>query len=123
MIISYLLFLYDALCIKGELKLTQFDGLKGTPIYCDAKEVEEYLEAYASHFNLRSHFRLSTTVSSISWDGKCTGRWRLDFDGRPSEWFDRIVMATGPHVKPVMPKFEGADLFTGRLIHSKRFKK
>ncbi|KAL7924775.1 hypothetical protein ACQKWADRAFT_319316 [Trichoderma austrokoningii] len=107
----------------GKLKLTLLYCSKGTPIYCGAKGVEDYLEAYASHFNLRPHFRLSTTVTSISRDGRGEGSWRLDFEGRPSEWFDRVVMAIGPHVIPVMPKFEGADLFTGRLIHSKNFKK
>ncbi|PTB44171.1 hypothetical protein M441DRAFT_186554 [Trichoderma asperellum CBS 433.97] len=102
---------------------TDFPFPAGTPIHCAAKLVEDYLEAYASHFNLRPHFRLSTTVRSVSREDEGEGRWRLDFEGRPSEWFDKVVVATGPHIKPVIPEFEGADLFTGRLIHSKSFKK
>lgn len=115
--------LFTCFGIKGKLKLTQSYNSKGTPIYCAAKQVEDYLEAYASHFNLGPHFRLSTTVRLIARDGEGEGRWRLDFEGRPSEWFDKVVVATGPHKTPVMPDFEGADLFTGRLIHSKSFKK
>jgi dimethylaniline monooxygenase (N-oxide forming) len=84
--------------------------------------VQDYLEAYVDHFHLRPHFRLSTVVTSISRD-QDSGRWRVNIEEQPSEWFDKVVVATGPHIKPMMPAFEGADLFTGRLIHSKGFKK
>lgn len=84
--------------------------------------MEDYLEAYVDHFHLKPHFRLCTTVKSISRD-QDDGRWKLDIKGQPSEWFDKVVMATGPHIKPMMPELEGADLFTGRFIHSKGFKK
>ena len=95
---------------------------KGTPTFCTAKHVQDYLEAYVQHFHLSPHFRLSTIVESISLE-RDSGRWRLDLEGQPSEWFDKVVMATGPHIKPMMPDIEGADLFSGRLIHSKGFKK
>ncbi|KAL7951736.1 flavin monooxygenase-like protein [Trichoderma barbatum] len=101
---------------------TDFPFPVGTPAFCTAKEVEDYLEAYVEHFDLSPHFYLSTSVKSISREEK-DGRWRLDFDRRPSEWFDKVVVATGPHIRSMMPVFEGADLFTGRLIHSKGFKK
>jgi dimethylaniline monooxygenase (N-oxide forming) len=84
--------------------------------------VEDYLEAYADHFDLRPHFRLSTSIKSISKEDD-DGRWRLDFEEQPSEWFDKVIVATGPHIRPMMPEFEGADLFTGQLIHSKSFKR
>lgn len=51
---------------------------KGTLIHCAAKQVEDYLEAYATYFHLRPHFRLSTTVKSVSRDDEGEGRWRLD---------------------------------------------
>ncbi|KAL7938595.1 flavin monooxygenase-like protein [Trichoderma chlorosporum] len=101
---------------------TDFPFPVGTATFCTAKEVEDYLEAYVEHFDLRPHFRLSTSVSSIAREGQ-DGKWRLDLEGRPSEWFDKVVMATGPHIRPMMPSLEGSDLFTGRLIHSKGFKK
>lgn len=95
---------------------------QGTPTFCTAKQVEDYLEAYVDHFDLRPHFCLSTSIESVSRE-EDDGRWRLDFERRPSEWFDKVVVATGPHIRPIMPVLEGADLFTGRLIHSKGFKK
>ncbi|KAL7817425.1 flavin monooxygenase-like protein [Trichoderma aethiopicum] len=101
---------------------TDFPFPVGTPTFCTAKHVEDYLEAYVDHFHLRPHFRLCTTVKSISRD-QDDGRWKLDIKGQPSEWFDKVVMATGPHIKAMMPELEGTDLYTGRLIHSKGFKK
>ncbi|ETR98328.1 FAD/NAD(P)-binding domain-containing protein [Trichoderma reesei RUT C-30] len=101
---------------------TDFPFPVGTPTFCTAKHVQDYLEAYVDHFHLRPHFRLSTVVTSISRD-QDSGRWRVNIEEQPSEWFDKVVVATGPHIKPMMPAFEGADLFTGRLIHSKGFKK
>ncbi|KAL5086630.1 hypothetical protein Trisim1_008882 [Trichoderma cf. simile WF8] len=101
---------------------TDFPFPVGTSTFCTAKEVESYLEAYVEHFDLRPHFRLATSVRSISReDGD--GRWRLDFENRSSEWFDKVIMATGPHIRPMMPVLEGAEMFTGRLIHSKAFKR
>lgn len=38
-------------------------------------------------------------------------------------WFDKVIVATGPQARAVMPRFEGADLFTGRVLHVKAFKR
>lgn len=93
----------------------------GTPHHCNAKQVEEYLERYADHFNLRPHCILNTVVERVSREEN--GKWRLDFRNRPSGWFDKLVMATGPHGRVVMPRFEGAEMFTGRILHVKAFKR
>jgi dimethylaniline monooxygenase (N-oxide forming) len=84
--------------------------------------VEHYLESYVDHFNLRHRFHLNTRVKQIVREDKL-GKWRLDFEGHPSQHFDKVVLATGPHIIPTMPKFEGAHLFEGDIIHSKSFKR
>jgi dimethylaniline monooxygenase (N-oxide forming) len=95
----------------------------GTPPYCSAKTMENYIESYVDHYDLRPHFRLNTAVSSIALDD--TGKWQLDFkDGNPpQQYFDKVVVATGPHVKPMLPVFEGQELFKGQIIHSMAFKR
>jgi hypothetical protein len=92
-----------------------------TPAHCSAHEVEEYLESYADHFNLRPHLRLCADVQRV-WRDDERGKWQVDVAGAPSEYFDKVVMATGPHQLPMMPQFEGEELFMGRLMHSRAFK-
>jgi dimethylaniline monooxygenase (N-oxide forming) len=79
------------------------------------------MERYADHFNLGPHCKLNTAVERVSREDD--GRWRLDFKDEPPLWFDKVVMATGPHVRAVMPTFQGAHLFTGRILHVKAFKR
>jgi len=102
---------------------TDYPFPEGTPPYCSAKTMENYIESYVDHYDLRPHFRLNTAVSSIALDD--TGKWQLDFkDGNPpQQYFDKVVVATGPHVKPMLPVFEGQELFKGQIIHSMAFKR
>lgn len=94
----------------------------GTPHYCSAKAMEEYLEDYVNHFNIWPKCELSTTVTSIVYQGD-RDKWRIEFDGKPSRTFDKVVMATGPHVQPTMPEIQGSHLFKGRILHSRAFKR
>ena len=74
------------------------------------------------HFDLRRHFRLNTAVERVNRDDAAS-QWKLDLEGEPSERFDKVLFATGPHVKPTMPKIEGFESFTGTIIHSTAFKR
>lgn len=94
----------------------------GTPPFCSAKQVNEYLENYADHFNLRPHLRLNTVVKHVAREEEFN-RWRLDFELAPSEYYDKVVIATGPHLNPAMPEIKESSLFVGRIIHSKSFKR
>ncbi|KAG9251174.1 flavin monooxygenase-like protein [Emericellopsis atlantica] len=101
---------------------TDFPFPKGTPPFPSASMVEEYLEAYVDHFHLRPHLRLNATVERIVFvDEK--QQWRIDVHGEDARHFDRIVMATGPHVRPSMPHVENSRLLTAEFIHSKAFKR
>ena len=84
--------------------------------------MEDYLESYVDHFNLRPHFRLATPVRRVLRD-EALAKWRVEIDGASAEVFDKVVMATGPHLMPMMPDFEGEELFTGKILHSKAFKR
>lgn len=112
---GYVLF---CMYIQDSLGLT----FLGTPPFCSAKQVNEYLENYADHFNLRPHLRLNTVVKHVAREEE-SNRWRLDFELAPSEHFDKVVIATGPHLNPVMPEINGSSLFAGTILHSKSFKR
>ncbi|KFA67783.1 hypothetical protein S40285_04500 [Stachybotrys chlorohalonatus IBT 40285] len=96
--------------------------LEYTPAHCSAKDVEEYLESYADHFQLRQHLRLGTAVKRV-WRDDAAAKWRLELDAAAPEYFDKVVIATGPHQLPLMPVFADEQLFTGRLLHSRAFKR
>ncbi|RMJ18789.1 hypothetical protein CDV36_001567 [Fusarium kuroshium] len=101
---------------------TDFPFKRGTPPFCAAKQVNEYLENYVDHFDLRPHLRLNTVVKHVAREEE-PNRWRLDFERAPSEYYDKVVIATGPHLNPVMPNIYGSSLFAGMIIHSKSFKR
>ncbi|KAH7143675.1 flavin monooxygenase-like protein [Dactylonectria macrodidyma] len=101
---------------------TDFPFRKGTPPFCSARQVHEYLESYVDHFELRPFLRLNTVVKHVAREEE-SNKWRLDFEFAPSEYFEKVVIATGPHYEPVMPTIQGSRLFAGRLIHSKAFKR
>lgn len=84
--------------------------------------MQEYIESYVAHFQLAPHFRLNAAITHIS-EIEETGKWKIDIQGAPSQYFDKVVMATGPHVKPTAFQLEGQDLFAGEVIHSQRFKR
>lgn len=89
-------------------------------------EYGDYLEAFATAFELRSSIRFQHVVHDVRWDAD-RARWRLRIDdgrvsaGASDELFDAVIMATGlaavpkpvqlavPHV-PVSELFDGAGL-------------
>ena len=117
-----------------------------TPQYPSGHQVAEYLKAYVEHNDLAPHFRLSTTVKSITiiqpdadspvastsdlsksqntHDDKISWAVRYtDSTGREEvEVFDRLVMCTGPHSRAYIPEISGLDNFEGEKIHSQSYK-
>lgn len=92
-----------------------------------AGQVLDYLNAYAGHFGLESHLRLSTEVRSVSRratnDGKHPG---FDVTVRPADGsaeaethaFDYVVVCNGVFSNPHVPEIAGRERFEGTLIHS-----
>ena len=94
--------------------------------YPSAGQIDEYLNEYADAFRLRPYLRLSTTIHSIERDN-AQDSWNVvtSSPGSPTPErlrFDKIVMATGPHNKPVMPDIPGRERFKGDFVHSIGFK-
>jgi dimethylaniline monooxygenase (N-oxide forming) len=52
-------------------------------------------------------------------------RWRLEMlvKGEPrTEEFDKVVFCHGYQTEPVMPKYEGQELFGGRFMHAQQYR-
>ena len=88
--------------------MTAFSDLPYAPdldLHPTAEQIQAYLTAYASAFDLHRRIRLGTRVRRLE------PGWRVD--GEP---FDAVVVASGRFGRPVMPR--GLNRFTGRLLHA-----
>jgi dimethylaniline monooxygenase (N-oxide forming) len=105
---------------------TDFAFPPGTDSYPNSAQVDKYLNDYVDAFELRPHLRLSTRVDAIERDDT-QNCWHITVSGPSSAEperlrFDKVVMATGPHNKPVMPDLPGQERFKGEILHSIAFK-
>ena len=96
----------------------------------------EYFEDYADTFNLKAHIKFGVKVLSVHPVGKAgneqgagsahDGPWEVVYtdalhpssDNTFKQTFEQIIIATGHHWKPMLPKFEGLEDFKGKVMHS-----
>ncbi|KAM0271311.1 hypothetical protein ACHAPA_002918 [Fusarium lateritium] len=64
----------------------------------------------------------SARVNSVRRDNE-RGRWVVDLQDSGSEYFDKVIMATGINSRPHIPQLEGLDQFDGEVLHSRVFKR
>ncbi|KPI44468.1 Dimethylaniline monooxygenase [N-oxide-forming] 3 [Cyphellophora attinorum] len=96
-----------------------------TTNYPDAREIADYIDEYAKHFNLVPHCRLGLGLHRLDRSDK-SEHWDLTLQGRDgslvTEQFSRVLLTTGSQNRLVIPKFEGQEHFKGKIIHSRAFK-
>lgn len=87
------------------------------PPYLRHDQALEYLRRYAERFDLRRHIRFGVEV--IRCEREEDGRWRIETsDGMES--FEALVVASGHHRDPALPRFAGS--FDGEILHSHDYK-
>jgi cation diffusion facilitator CzcD-associated flavoprotein CzcO len=88
-------------------------------VFAKGDEVKAYIDAYADKNDLRPHLRLSSEVSSRTWDER-GHLWRLAVNGtQVTARF--VVSAIGPFVDSKPVEIDGLDEFAGKVIHSARW--
>ena len=98
--------------------LSAFSDLEhpaGTPVYPTQADMLRYLTQYARELDLERHFRLDTRVESLDRED---GRWAIHSNQggmRRTDYFNRVVVATGRHVAASAPLIPGMQSFTGAL--------
>jgi dimethylaniline monooxygenase (N-oxide forming) len=99
--------------------------LLDVPDFPTGAQVQQYLENYANHFQLKSTFRLGTVVTGIHRSEK-SERWIVSINGADlgatEEEFDKVIVTTGTFHSSVMPEVPGIEMFEGKVIHSQSFK-
>ncbi|KAJ9614092.1 hypothetical protein H2200_002228 [Cladophialophora chaetospira] len=111
---------------RERASFTDFAFAPGTDSYPSSAQIDKYLNDYADAFNLRPHLQLSTKIHAMERDdGQCC--WHVTIAGSTSSElekrrFDKVVIATGPHNKPVMPELPNLEAFKGEVVHAIAFK-
>ena len=112
--------------VRSTYALTDYAYPKGYPEWPSGQQVQEYLEGYVDHFNLRDCINLNTEVTHASLDEQA-GSWTVEtmFGGAAtSRTFDFLVVCNGIFSDPAVPTFAGQDAFLaagGRIMHTVDF--
>lgn len=99
----------------------------GTLLYPPASTVLEYLNSYATHFDVMKHVQLQTTVRSVDWDAELS-QWRVRTsptqaspdDPTEESLFDLVLVANGHYRVPYYPPTPGlaAWVQSGKAVHA-----
>ncbi|PON36103.1 Flavin monooxygenase-like enzyme [Parasponia andersonii] len=105
---------------KQFCQLPNFPFPENFPEYPTKYQFIEYLESYASHFDIKPQF--NQTVESAKYD-ETFGLWRVKTTSSSGadvvEYLCRwLVVATGENAEKVVPKFEGLEEFGGHVMHA-----
>ncbi|CAA2999513.1 probable indole-3-pyruvate monooxygenase YUCCA5 [Olea europaea var. sylvestris] len=117
---------YDRLTLhlpKQFCQLPKFPFPDHYPEYPNKKQVIEYLESYAKHFDINPQF--NETVESAKYDEACK-LWSVETvspSGCKVEYICQwLVVATGENAERVVPEIEGLENFGGEVIHACDYK-
>ena len=101
--------------------IRRFSGLPYHPIppteprYVPSRRYAAYLSGYAERLGL--DVRLGSEVRSVRPEADGAPGWRIDTSA--GDWRARaVVVATGRHNVPRLPRWPGVDAYQGRLVHS-----
>ena len=87
------------------------------PAYPGHRQVLDYLQGYARHFDLYPHIRFGTGLRSLSRQG---AGWRAAFSDGTAADYAGVVIANGHLSEPLIPNIHG--VFDGPVMHAKDYK-
>jgi 4-hydroxyacetophenone monooxygenase len=92
--------------------------------YCQQPELRDYFIDVVDKYDLGSHCRFGTTVTSATWDAP-NSQWRVEVCGADGtiEVLDArfVVSAVGSLNLPHVPHIDGMETFAGPSFHSTRW--
>ena len=111
---------YDRLHLHTAKELSALPHLdypENYPLYVPRKQVVEYMEMYANHFNMKPYFNEEAT--SVKEEN---GKWiTMTASGKVFQ-SDNVIVGTGFNRIPNEPTWEGMNEYKGLLQHSKYYK-
>lgn len=112
---------YETAHIISSRKITQFTHFpmpESYPDFPSAKNMRDYLNSFADHFDLRPHIELNRTVSYVR--PIENNLWEVTFSNGEERIYKGVLVCNGHHWSKRFPKFEGQ--FNGEIIHTKDYK-
>ncbi|XP_060066421.1 uncharacterized protein LOC132546720 [Ylistrum balloti] len=111
---------------KEVMAFPDFPFRKDLPSFVRHEDMLEYLESYATSFDLLKYIKFSTTVNSVNplkspdkvtW--QVTYKDLVNSDVSPvTETFDAVMVCNGHYSVPLIPNIPGLDNFRGKVMHS-----
>ncbi|KAH9941620.1 FAD/NAD(P)-binding domain-containing protein [Epithele typhae] len=101
--------LYDSLTTNTPHPFMCYSSMlysPGTPIYCPATTVLQYIYDFSARFDLEPHIKLSTRVTSVHWN-QASSRWDVTVEGPAGKEtipFDLILVSNGHFRVPRFPQ-------------------
>jgi hypothetical protein len=96
-----------------------------TPLFTGAQAVNDYMQGYASRFNLRRHIRFSCPVTAATWD-QSIKQWKVVHQTKGDEgyvseevsFFDHLLVANGHYRHPFIPEIRGLEAWAASKSRS-----
>lgn len=122
--------LYDSLSTNiphPVMAYTNFSFPPSTPLFPHASHVKSYLDAYADHYDLRSHIRLNTAVAHVTYKKKPIdpySPWQVTLSNGAILPFDLVLVCSGFSRMPRYPDAPGLDewLKSGKAFHAAQYR-
>ena len=109
---------------KHTTEFSEFPMPAATADYPSHGELRRYFSEFATHFDLRRHYRFGARVLRAEPVGEgAAPPWRVrwqDAEGEHSAEFKALVIANGTLAEPNLPRLEGT--FSGELMHTAGYK-
>lgn len=111
---------------RDSTQYTDFPMPRDYPDFPSAAQVLAYLRSYADEFALKKHIQFNTEIEEATpLDPTGMKGWRVRFKTAQGETEERIyagvIVANGHHWSKRIPQYPGN--FTGKVFHSKDYKK
>ena len=113
---------YETAHIISSRKVTQFTHFPMPDSYPDfpsAQNMRDYLNAFATHFNLRRQIELKRSVSFVR--PIVNNLWEVTFANGEQRIYKGVLLCNGHHWCKRFPTFKGT--FNGEIIHAKDYKR
>ena len=96
------------------------------PSYPPRAVLHDYIAGRVARSGVRPHIRFRTAVRQVGWSDETrlftVTVTDLVEQHTYSETFDRVVVASGHFSVPNVPRFDGFELFPGRVLHAHDFR-
>lgn len=108
------------------MEFPNFTYPEGTPSYPSHEVVWNYMNSYATHFNLTNHIKYHHLVEKVR--SKPKNKWEVIVKDLPNNQsitniYDGVFVCTGICSSPRIPKIKNINKFKGRILHSREYRK